>query len=489
MKRRRYIIFTIITVILAFLNIKAANSSRQLDFSRNKVHSISPATKNILQHVNDPITIKIFLSKKLPPEALPLRSALISLLNRYRQLSKGKIHLEFLNPDKNTAAKEDAEKLGILPIEFSTVSHDQLKISRGYFAASVSFSKKEKIIPLNQILANLEYNLSASILEVTRKKPKTIGWAADFQAAGPDQLPIVWKALQQIGQPELATLANLKKADNFDALIIIRPESKLSENAKKNLDHFLQTGHGVLLLNSKYQISSQLTATAIENGLNDLLKHYGFQSEKGFILDKEAATASFRGNQGQTLLTLYPFWPIIKKKNINQRYAALANLNEITLFWPTPLSLSHGAQPLLETGPDAWISQSQNLLPYNIRPPSKTANYVVAGYQDKAIPSYYHPREKHRIRLAVVSNSGFINNQSLYSRPQNITLFLDLVDLVTNDSRLAQIRNKTVSAASIRPLNDKQRETVRILDLAAPLVLNFLLAGGYWLWQRKIKRH
>ncbi len=487
--KRWYIIFIIVFIALGFVNYSAAGSSWQVDFSQNKIHSISPATKKILRRLKNTVTIKVFLSEKLPPQTLQLRTALISLLDRYRQLSQNKIHLEFLDPNKNNSARKEAERLGIQPIEFSAISHDQLQISRGYFAASVSCGNKEKIVPLTQILANLEYNFSAAILKVTRKKPKVIGWTSDFQTASPSQLPLAWKSLQQIGQPQLINLADLKDKNNIDALIIIGPQSKFNKIAKENLDRFLQSGRGVLLLNSEYHIASNLTATSIDNNLYDLLKHYGFQNKKGFVLDKIAATASFRSRQGQTLLTVYPFWPIIRKRNISQKYSALANLNEIVLFWPSPLKLDHGAQPLFKTGSSAWISQSQKLTPYELKPPSKTKSFIIAGYQNRVISSYYQPKEKHRVKFAVVNNSNFISSQSLYSQPQNLTLFLDLIDLVTNDSQLAQIRNKAILTAAIQPLSSRQRQTIRLFNLAVPLIFNSLLAVGYWLYQRRARKY
>jgi len=485
MKRWQYLVISIIFGLVAAFNFLAINNNLQIDFSRQKIHSISPATKKIIRRLDKTATIQIFISNKLPVQLLPLRTALISLLDRYRQFSRGKIILKFINPDKNTSSRQEAERLGIKPIEFSSISHDKFQISRGYFAASIKYGNKEEVIPITRIMANLEYNFSAAITKVSRKKPKIIGWASGFQAASPEQLSLAWRLLKQIGQPQLVDLSSLKETDEIDNLIIVNPKEKIDESAKRNLDRFLQTGHGVLLIDDKYQITPDFTAIGINNNLGDLLKHYGFQIEKSFILDKSAALASFQSKQGQTLLVTYPFWPSIQQKNISRNYPALANLNGAILFWANPLILSKKAQPLLQTGPGAWTSQDKNLFPYNIKAPKKTENFVLAGYQDQSIASFYHPQKKHKIRFAVIGDSDFISNQGLYRHPQNATLFLDLVDLVADDSQLAQIRNRTIGAASLKPLSNRQKTLVKAIDLAAPLAMNILFGIGYWLWRRK----
>ncbi len=475
MKKITYLKLIALIGLLLGLNFLATTTPFQLDFTEDHLYSLSPVSKKIVRHLNDVVTVKFFLSQKLPPQFLAPRQRLLAFLDRYQQLSP-KIQIKILDPTNNPQARRTANHLGLTPLQFSTINQNQLQVTQGYFALSVGYHNHEELLPLGQLLSNPEYSLTAAIFKLSQKKEKIIGWVSDGQTGSPSNFSLAWKALKQIATPQLINLDNAPQ--DLSTLLIINPQANFSQQALQNLDNFLKEQHGILVLFDKYHINGNLRPSLNSTNFSGWLKKHGFGfGEKKFVSDRHAALANFQNPQGQSLLTPYPPWPVIDRGNINHSYAPLAGIGKVTLFWTTPIKLASDVTWIVRTTPQSWLISPDDILPTNLSAPTAFRQVALGGYQKKTG------------RLAVISDSDFIRNQNIYHHPENLVFFLDLVDLVNGNPELAKIRNKLILSRPLSLLAPTQYLLLEIIVLGLPSILIVLAGLGYWFHRRHAQKN
>src|SRR5665213_4056538 len=121
--RRSPILLTVPGLVLAaalFLAISSLSArlfpSASLDLTDQGLYTLSSGTKNILSRIQEPITLKFYYSKRLgevAPSYGVFADRVRALLQRYADLSKGKIHLEILNPTPFSELEDQATAAGL----------------------------------------------------------------------------------------------------------------------------------------------------------------------------------------------------------------------------------------------------------------------------------------------------------------------------------------------------------------------------------------
>ena len=93
MDRKKSLIPYILLVggILVLINILANRYFFRLDFTEDKRYTLSKATKEILDNLEDPITITAYFSEGLPPNIDKTRVDFKDLLSEYASRSRGKV--------------------------------------------------------------------------------------------------------------------------------------------------------------------------------------------------------------------------------------------------------------------------------------------------------------------------------------------------------------------------------------------------------------
>ena len=75
MKRQTiFIQLAVILAIIVVVNLISGNLYLRLDFTADKRYTLSNATKDILNELEDVITVKAFFSEDLPPQLLSTRN-------------------------------------------------------------------------------------------------------------------------------------------------------------------------------------------------------------------------------------------------------------------------------------------------------------------------------------------------------------------------------------------------------------------------------
>ncbi|MGJ8677316.1 MAG: Gldg family protein [Akkermansiaceae bacterium] len=173
-----------VVLIVIFANWLVQSTSlgnRNIDLTEDKRHTLTDGTISILTELESPVIIRFYATRK--SELMPRRlknymRKVDDLLNRYSQLSKGKIRIEHLDPQPDTDAEDSANLDGIFG---QRVNEENL-----YFGVSLSCLDQKSNIPLldPNDETMLEYHLSSAIANISTFEKPTIGLMTALPLAG-----------------------------------------------------------------------------------------------------------------------------------------------------------------------------------------------------------------------------------------------------------------------------------------------------------------
>ena len=519
----------IILGILALINFLSTRRFIRADLTEDKRYTISKATRNVLDTLDDIVTITAYFSTN-PAEVAQIRRDVRDVLEEYNAFSK-KLQIDFVNPAEfDDAQKQELRFKGIPEVQINVVRKDKAEIANVYMGISIGYSGKEEILPVVRSTANLEYELTSTILKVTTKEAKTVGFLTghgefDINAQNYQQFR---QLLDKNGQGQYnltpVSLQDGKAVDDTVAtLVVAGVQQPLTERDKYELDQFIMRGGRAIFLVDPIQMQpGTLQATPLITGLNDLLEHYGVKLGNNLLLDTRFHdTARFQ--QGfMTVIQPYPYFVKIVKPNFSKEHSITNQLEVLTLPWTSSLEIvsKEGitATSLAKTGESGQSVQGYyNLMPNAPLPSAESKAYTVAValegkfksfYADKEIPTAptapdeanasddqtltpaqdadarTTKTESEQTQIIVVGTAQFLTQL----RPDGVNFFLNTVDWLTLGDALIGIRSHTITDRPLREVSEIEKNFIKYLCIVGvPLIVIVFGLLRYFL-KRRAKR-
>jgi ABC-2 type transport system permease protein len=153
----------------------------RVDITQGNVYSLSEATQQYLNQLQEPMLIRGYFSAKTHPLLAPLVPRVRDLLEEYAVAGKGRVQVEFVDPHEDQELDEEAaSKYGIKPVPFQMASKYQASVVSSYFDILVAYGDQYEVLnyqdlievklrgerDLDVILRNPEYALTRSIRKV-----------------------------------------------------------------------------------------------------------------------------------------------------------------------------------------------------------------------------------------------------------------------------------------------------------------------------------
>ena len=480
----------IILGILVLINFLSTRRFIRADLTEDKRYTISKATKNVLGALDDIVTITAYFSTA-PAEVARIRRDVGDVLDEYNAFSD-KLQIDFVNPaDFDDAQKQELRFKGIPEVQINVVKKDKAEIANVYMGLSIGYGGKEETLPIVRSTANLEYELTSTILKVTTKEAKTVGFLTghgefDINDQNYQQLR---QLLDKNGQGQYnITSVSLQDGEAVDAtvttLVVAGVKQPLTEREKYELDQFIMRGGRAIFLVDPIQLPpNTLQATPLSTGLNDLLEHHGTKLGNNLLIDRRFHDSA-RFQQGRmTVFQPYPYFVKIIKPNFSAEHTVTNQLETLTLPWTSSLEIipKEGitATALARTSEFGQTIQGYyNLMP-NVRiPDAETQAYPVAValagtfksfYTDKEIPTVASEdtteaedsesvtseqadaarttiTESPQTQIVVVGTAQFLTQM----RPDGVDFFLNTVDSLTLGDALIGIRSQRITDRPLR---------------------------------------
>ncbi len=520
----------IIFGILVLINFLSTRRFIRADLTEDKRYTISKATKNVLDTLDDIVTITTYFSTN-PAEVAQIRRDVRDVLDEYNAFSK-RLQIDFVNPaDFDDGQKQELRFKGIPEVQINVVKKDKAEIANVYMGISIGYSGKEEILPVVRSTANLEYELTSTILKVTTKEAKTVGFLTghgefDVNDQNHQQVRQLLDKTAQ-GQYNLSSVSlqgGKAVDDSVATLVVAGVQQPLTERAKYEIDQFIMRGGRAIFLVDPIQLQpGTLQAAPLSTGLNDLLEHYGAKLGNNLLLDaRYHDTARFQ--QGfMTVIQPYPYFVKIVKPNFSMEHSITNQLEVLTLPWTSSLETvpKEGitAVPLAKTSEAGRSIQGYyNLMPNAPIPPNaESQTYTVAValegkfksfYADKEIPSVPSPAsadptqeseapapvpdaetrvtktESEQTQIVVVGTAQFLTQL----RPDGINFFLNTVDWLTLGDALIGIRSHTITDRPLREVSEIEKNFIKYLCIVGvPLIVVVFGLLRYFL-KRRAKR-
>lgn len=320
--------------------------NRGIDFTENKVHTLSDGTKAILSELDTPVVIRYYASRSSDymPEQLKVHIRRVDdLLKEYSNISKGKLlRIENFDPQPDTDAEDSAN--------LDEISGQRINDDNLYFGIAVSALDKKVTIPfLNPEQETLlEYQISKAISEVTTPVKPVVGIMSGMDLAGTPAMMLgqqpqqPWVIYQQLKQSfELRDLGmNPGKIDprEIKVLLLFHP-AEITKEAEFAIDQYVLNGGTVVACLDAHSVAAQMTGggnpmmgqpgTPTTSTLPTLLPAWGveFLSQET-LADPVHATTFGDGRKGIAVLTL-PQSAMPQKDNIITK-----SLESVSLFLP-----------------------------------------------------------------------------------------------------------------------------------------------------------
>lgn len=115
------ILFSTAGVLLVFialvgLNLIFSPTRARVDFTSDKLHTLSDGTKEILQRLDSPLEVRLYLSKgkeRMPAQLKTYAQSVEDLLAEFQSQSGGKIEVKKIDPEPDSDAEDTAKNEGI----------------------------------------------------------------------------------------------------------------------------------------------------------------------------------------------------------------------------------------------------------------------------------------------------------------------------------------------------------------------------------------
>ncbi|MDQ7002719.1 MAG: Gldg family protein, partial [Ghiorsea sp.] len=359
--------------------------------------------------------------------------------------------------------------------------------------------------PVVQTDAGLEYLLTRKIKKLTGKGKQTIAVATGFGAKSSQALQILQQLLQDDYNFVDVDLAVSAVPDAAQALIVAGVDKQPSKSFRYHLDQFRMTGAGVLVLasNVEPQLDRGFMVQAVDSYANDwLLSDLGVSVEPGLVMDQQASRITVNQQQNGFAFSSvvdFPFIPNIV--NIDKNSVMTRNLESVSMPFAAPLMwgepsadksilLTSSEWSAVQSGPpfdvDPLLAMRERFKGLQLRPQAlmlAQEGHMASAFSQALDDKAAYIASVNQGRLLVSGSSALLDNE--FINGENTVLILNILDWLSHDEALIELRSKGVTQRPLEPLNKAERTFFKIVWMFALPSLLLMLAGWRWLYLRQ----
>ena len=367
-------------VALLGVNLIATNSLRNVkaDLTQQRLFTISSGTKDVLRHIDEPIALRLYFSKRLGEAASSYQryfERVRALLQQYRDLSGGKIELSIFDPEAFSDSEDRAVAAGLRGIRLNQEG------DVGYFGlvgtnatdndATIAFFTADRE-------AFVEYDVTKLIFTLANPKKRVVGlisglpldggvnpMAAMMGGGGRPSPP--QQVMEQIRDFfEVKSLGqDIKEVPaDIDVLMLVQPD-KLTAEAAYAIDQWVLGGGKILAfvdpvadLGRAGGPMMMMGPSAPSPDFLKLLKGWGVAFDPAKVTGDIANARRVQfGGGARPVVTEYVGWLTYERANFDSKDVLSSGIERLNLATPGSLTKAEGATtqltPLLLTSPQA----------------------------------------------------------------------------------------------------------------------------------------
>lgn len=365
----RFIKNNIIVLILMFIGILLASGVyyKRYDLTSDQRYTLSEATKNVLEKIDKPMEIDVYLEGDFPADFKQLQSETLTLLDEFKRINPN-ISYQLIDPVKQKISQDTLEAMGMSP---SALQVEKEGISTQIILfpyATIKYKGYGQTVPLitqqaginaeeqmAKSMEGLEFGFINSIDKLSNEHLKNVGILVNQAELNKLEMfslanrivqnynfgPIFPKDEKSLKIQDLPTL---KK---FDAIIIAKPRKAFTDEEKVVIDQYIMNGGKTLWaidqVNAEMDTllkSSKILAYPYDLNLTDLLFSYGIRVNSSVVKDLQRPdyinlqVGSVQGNP-QNRRVPWVYFPLAFPQKLS--HPITKNLNPVRFEFPSPI--------------------------------------------------------------------------------------------------------------------------------------------------------
>ena len=490
----------LIGLILVALNLVGLNLFGRLDLTDDSVYSLSEASIDLVENLEDPVTITAFFTDNLPAPYGSNRRFLKDKLDDYRAYGGNNVQYTFVDPANDESLQEEANRFRIPPVQIQVVESDNIQLKNAYMGVAIQYGGEREVIPVVQDLSSLEYDISGAIRQLTRDQLPSVGFLQGNGEPAPQQtMPTLYQELSRNYDIQTVTVNDSlpQLSVNTDALLVIAPTDTLSSNTLAALDQYIMGGGRVgFMLNKIAANLQQGQASEAPIGLDPLLRNYGMGLLPNLIMDEQSSAITVQRQQGFFNIAQqieYPFLPIATR--FDDENIMVNRLNNVMFFFASTVDTTRALPEGVERDLIIYSSsRSQTQQGFFMIQPGMPGQsdltggpFPLAATYTGVFPSMSTPTASSTpTRLALFGDGDFLNETVVGGAiPGNVELGLNLVDWLVQDDAMLSIRSKKIAPRVLRETPEAARPWIKYANMFGPTLAVVLFGVIRWRSRRK----
>ncbi len=481
--KKIYLTTILIIFIVIIVNLLSNEFHFRLDLTEDNQYTLSDATEDILDNLEEPVTVKAYFSENMPPSIAKGRRNFQELLVEYAAKSDGMLQYEFIDPGTSEALEQEAAQGGIQSILINVREKDQSKQQKAFMGAVISMGGKQEVMGYIPPDYPIEYGLSSAIKKLSVENKPGIGFLQGHGEAAIAEMQQVMTQLSVLYTPTPVTLTDSTGIPGgMKTLVVVRPQDSISFSDLSKLDAFLAGGGRMVVALNRVDANLQnAQGSPVSTGLEAWLANKGILVEPNFIVDARCGQVQTQQQTPFGMMTSqvpFPYLPIAARfadhpvtkglEAVLFQFASEVKFAGDTSMRFTPLVMSSERSNVLPAPVFFDISKqwTEEDLPLE--------NIVIAGaFEGRLSGSAIS-------KMVVIGDGDFpVNGYGQEARglsPDNVSILSNAIDWLTDDTGLIELRTKGVSARPIDEMEEGTRAILKYTNFLLPLVLVLIYA-------------
>jgi ABC-type uncharacterized transport system involved in gliding motility auxiliary subunit len=455
----KYIFGFNLIIVLIIANVALSFfPSLKIDLTKDRIHSLSATSKEIVKDLDDIVNIKVIKSDDLPIQAKPAADKLRALLDEFQRINKSKIFVTYADPNKDENAKKLVSSLGIQSFQVSSYNNDKLEVQNAFLSVVLVYGQKQEVLEFD--LQNMEYILISGIKKIMSDKRNVVALYEDKIMGEKTELEYLYKFLDRNYQIIPVDIYAKDPLPEAETLVIVGLTKKLDEKTLTKLKDWVSQKKGLIAFIDKIYVNENMQSQLIpKTGIEEIFNNAGMELEEKIVLDESNSIVTFRTQNG-IVPVQYPFWPVIRPENVNIKLPVMSGIDSLTLPWASPIVLSNKAIPLFLTTNRAESSDNFS----DLSPLTKMGN----SQKDQFVLGAMNSDE---VKIALVGDADFIKDSHVIGNDRNIYFATNLIDYFSSDASLMSIRAKSLRISPLNTIDEGDKLLTKIANILIPIFI------------------
>ena len=359
--------------------------SARVDLTEQRLYTLSEGSRNILQGLDEPVTLRFYLSKKLAVELAGIRgytSRVLELLQEYEQAAGGHLILHVIDPEPFSEEEDRAVGYGLrgVPIDRGNAQF--------YFGlVGTNATDDRELIPFFQQSREefLEYDLTKLVYRLANPKQKVVGLLSTLPLDGGPQMPfpqtagggppwMIMDSIREVMEVKVLDKAVTDIPEDVDVLMVVHPKG-LSAPTLYAIDQFVLRGGRTAVFVDPHAEADRVPPNPRNpmgmqgprnSDLGPVFDAWGIELIDGKVVgDLPLAKRVNFQKEDRMMVADYPVWIDLTPRQLNAEDVVTAKLPNLTLASAGILRKKEGSAvewtPLVETDDQAMQIEAARL--------------------------------------------------------------------------------------------------------------------------------